>query len=545
MCKIAQGSEQFKAAYILNLHRMLFKNQRKNTPALVVMVQLMLFMFFFVQAFAGSNDSTAIILPDTLSQPVAARKDFAVNLQPNLISETSAGELRAGLVYDVTTNTIVWEKDMQYAYPIASLTKMMVALLAIEEIKATNFDWQDEIKATRTYRKSKRSRKTYTVNETYSLEGLLKLAMIPSNNEACGMIAKHMGGTVEVFVKRMNDKASQLGMSQTFYSNPSGLPASYGSLDNSSSPHDLLILATELIKYPEILSITNIAFAEVENGHGSNVYRNHNHLVMDYPNEVDGLKTGYTKNARFCLVATANKNSHRLIAIALGARGPYLRNQIVGEMLNNYYTTLGIGPMGNQKVDPLYAKVDAKTTDAIASSDIKQPFRQQIVYKTVTSIVKKPHTVKSGQTLSEIADKYEVSVNELKKWNRLKTSRILKGQKLYVQMHVKKQVPVKVNLIENYDACEDDAEDCGNEAVAAQKIVVEKPAAKTATPVAKVKAETSKLKVVYHQVQPGDTLWSIAQKYPGVSVDQLKRLNRIINSKDLKAGSKIKVSVNS
>lgn len=112
-------------------------------------------------------------------------------------------------------------------------------------------------------------------------------------------------------------------------------------------------------------------------------------------------------------------------------------------------------------------------------------------------------------------------------------------------MHVKKQVPVKVNLIENYDACEDDAEDCGNEAVAAQKIVVEKPAAKTATPVAKVKAETSKLKVVYHQVQPGDTLWSIAQKYPGVSVDQLKRLNRIINSKDLKAGSKIKVSVNS
>ncbi len=517
---------------------MLFNNQRKSAPE-IVMIPLFMFMLMFSRVI-GAEAQSQPVASDTLL--ALSKKEFLVNLQSNLISETSAAELRAGLIYDVATNTIVWEKDMQYAYPIASLTKMMVALIAIEEIKAAKFEWQDEVNTTRTYRKSKRSKKTYTLHETYTLEGLLKLAMIPSNNEACGMIGKHIGGSVEEFVKMMNNKAVALGMSQTFFSNPSGLPAGYGALDNSSSPHDLLKLATELIKYPEILAITNIAFAEVENGHGSNVYRNHNHLVMDYPNEVDGLKTGYTKNARFCLVATARKNDHRLIAIALGAQGPGIRNQVVGEMLNNYYTTLGMGPMGIAKVDVLLAKNEAQqTNNAIASADIK-PFRQEIVYKTVTSIVKKPHQVKNGQTLSEIADKYNVSISELKKWNRLKSSKILKGQKLYVQMHVKKQVPVKVDIIENYDACEDDAEDCSDDKTTTQKVaVVEKN--KTVKPVVKIKTAENKLKVVYHQVVPGDTLWSISQKYPGTSVDQLKKLNRIINSKDLKAGSKIKVSV--
>jgi D-alanyl-D-alanine carboxypeptidase len=519
---------------------MFSENNRKTIQ--LHMFPLLLFFFLFTQAFSSGTDSI-VASPDTLATSIALKKEFQLIPQYDLLSENSASEIRAGLIYDVTSNTIVWEKDMKYAYPIASLTKMMVAMLTIDEIKAGNIDWQDEIKVERSYRSNRRSTKTTVVKETYTVEGLLKMAMIPSNNEACGMLGKFIGGSVEVFVKRMNEKATALGMSQTFYSNPSGLPAGYGNLDNSSSPYDLLLLATELIKYPEILSITNIAFAEVENGHKANVYRNHNHLVMDFPGEVDGLKTGYTKNARFCLVATAKKNNHRLVAIALGASNPSLRNQIVAEMLNNYYSQIGIGPMGNQKIDPLYAKVDAKTVNAIAESPAKL-FNQQIVYKTITTIERKAHVVKGGQTLTDIAVKYNCTTSELKKWNRLSNSKIHKGQRLFVQVHINKQVPVKQNLIENYDACEDDAEDCGLPNTQQAKAVKPTPVPVVAVKTAPKTVTGEPLKVIYHYVQAGDTLWGIAQKYPGSSVEQIKKLNRIVNSKDLKAGSKIKISVN-
>ena len=542
MCKSNHNVKSFLLSEILNLRTMFLVNGEFKKLKSGVMIPLVLFMLFFHNAFSSGDDSLAI-KKDSFA--VVPKEEIKINVQPALVSDQSASELRAGLIYDATTNSVVWEKDMNYAYPIASLTKMMVALIAIEEIKAGKADWQDVISATHTYRKSRRSRKTYTVHETYSLEGLMKMAMIPSNNEACNMIAGHLGGTVDAFVERMNKRAVDLGMTQTFYSNPSGLPASYGALDNSASPKDLLLLAIELIKYPEILSITNIGFAEVSNGHSSPVFRNHNHLVIDFPNEVDGLKTGYTKNARFCLVASAKKNDHRLIAIALGARGPYLRNQIVTEMLNNCYSSFGISCIGNQSAQPLYARAEIKNNDEFASAE-KNMAASKVVYKTVTSIVKQKHIVKGGQTLGEIADKYDCSVSELKKWNHLRTNKINKGQKIYVHTHIKKQVPVKIDVIENYDACEDDAEYCGTDLTASAKKESE-PKAKTKTSVKKVEVKTSGdlSKFVYHTVQAGDTLWSISQKYPGNTVDGIKKLNRISNSKSLKAGSKIKIAVNS
>lgn len=522
---------------LINLHDMnkLFAGKFKSVTG--IMFLHILFLLLVSQVFATGKDSLPL-KPDTSKSSVNHQKDFNTSIQPDLLSENSSSQIRAGLIYDYTAKTIVWEKDMKYAYPIASLTKMMVALIAIEDIKTGKVDWQDKIYAERSYRASKRSRKIIKVSETYTLEGLMKMAMIPSNNEACAMIGKYLSGSVDLFVKRMNERAAELGMTQTFYSNPSGLPAGYGNLDNSSSPSDLLRLATELIRYPEILAITNIAFAEVENGRGSVVYRNHNHLVMDYPGEVDGLKTGYTKNARFCLVATAQKNSHRLVAIALGVTSPWLRNQIVSEMLNNYYMQLGYGSMGNPNIDPLIVNTDSKTTNAIAAGNTPV-MKQQIVYKTVTSISHKTHVVRSGQTLSDIASKYNCSVNELKKWNGLRSSTIHANQKLAVQVHVRKQIPVDTHAVQNFDACEDDAEDC-SQPVASQ----EKQNTGTIKKVAVTTEKTEVNKFIYYQVQPGDTLWKISQQYPGTSVEEIKRLNNIHNSRDLKTGSKIKVAVN-
>lgn len=528
---------------VLNCHSS-FCNPFKSKS----MIPLALLIVSFLKSFAGGDDSTAV----NKEPEVKNNFTYTVSLQPNLVSEENASQIRAGLIYDFDTKTIVWEKDMGYAYPVASLTKMMVALIAIEELKAGNIDWQDEVSITRTYKKSRKSRKTYTVHNTYTVEGLLKLALIPSNNEACGMIAKHISGSVDAFVKRMNERAFNLGMTQTFFSNPSGLPSDYSAMDNSSSPKDLLLLANELIKYDEILNITDIGFAEVSHGNGSAVYRNHNGLVIQYPEEVDGLKTGYTRNARFCLVATAKKNNHRLVAIALGAPSPQIRNGIVADMLNNYFQLLGYGRMGNQPDMPLMAAADTTqplNTDGSAVASLEsiapKPAATKTVYKTITSIVKRPHLVKSGQTLSEIAEKYDCSVNELKKWNRIRGSKVLKGQRIYVHIHVKKTVPVKVVEVENYDSCEDDAPECGNPAeitpaLKENKVPAKPTVKKSITP--DYAKEDLKKDFKYHTVQKGDTLWGIAMQN-GISVTELKKLNPVA-AKGLKAGTKIKVPVN-
>jgi serine-type D-Ala-D-Ala carboxypeptidase (penicillin-binding protein 5/6) len=116
-------------------------------------------------------------------------------------------------------------------------------------------------------------------------------------------------------------------------------------MDNRSSPYDLLLLALELIKLEEIMKITSVDLIEINNDKHKNIFRNRNHLVADYRKDVDGLKTGYTRRAKYCLVATAKKKSHRLIGVVLGVDSFSRRNEIVASMLTNYYCQIGLGPM--------------------------------------------------------------------------------------------------------------------------------------------------------------------------------------------------------
>jgi D-alanyl-D-alanine carboxypeptidase (penicillin-binding protein 5/6) len=365
--------------------------------------------------------------------------------------------IRAGLLYDAERGVVVWEKNMYHAYPIASLTKMMVALLTVEDVRAGKVDWSDEVPVERLYRKSRRSRRVYRSTETYTLEALVQLAMIPSNNQACMDIARYLNGSPEAFVQRMNAKARSLGMKNTFYFNPSGLPGGGKEIDNTSSPHDLLLLAREMIKFEEILKITSIGFAEIGNKKRTGVFRNHNHLVIDYENDVDGLKTGFTRRAKYCLVATAKKEGHRLISIVLGVDSPLLRNEIVASMLNTYYAQIGRGPMIPSRAVAAASKgivISPAAAHALAEAD------RQVTYKTAWTKQRKLHIVRRGETLSAIAKRYKVTYQQVKKWNRLTSNTILKGQKLYVYVSVPKKIAVKnANVLDNEDETAIDGQD--------------------------------------------------------------------------------------
>jgi D-alanyl-D-alanine carboxypeptidase (penicillin-binding protein 5/6) len=473
-----------------------------------------------------------------------AEKQPVLDPIPGLVSREH--EIRAGLLYDVSKNTIVWEKDMHYAYPIASLTKMMVALLAMEDILAEKRDWSDEITVTRSYKKSPRSRKVITTQETYTLEGLVQLAMIPSNNLACADIAKHLNGSIENFVLRMNQRAISLGMNSTFYSNPSGLPGLVKEIDNSASPRDLLKLALELLKHEDLIRITSIGYAEISNGKGKGVHRNHNRLVIDYDEHVDGLKTGYTKRAGFCLAATSNKDDVRLISIVLGAPSSAVRNEIVGSMLNNYYSYMGCGPM--KPSNPVWVP---PSNPVVAAKD------SGVVYKTVWAKQKKTHRVKSGESLSIIAQKYNCTYTQLKRWNGLKSDRIQPGQQLSVQVNVKKTIAIKPEPKSDDEDASDSTtpSDPDNKVIAAdssrtntteaQAVSTAKKQVSDIKPSAKKQPAkiTSKVKYVYHTVQPGDTLWDIARKYKGISPEDIRKTNNLGNANSIKPGTRLKIKI--
>lgn len=500
------------------------------------------------------EESDSLLFLDSLiltKQTIDFDPAFNYNLDSTLVPNDSY--IRAGLLYDIENNTVVWQKDMNYAYPVASVTKIMTSLLTFLDIEAGLVCWDDPIKVTSKYYKGKgRKKRAYTATSYYTLQDILKMAMIESNNMASNLLAQHVGkGNMPAFVKRMNDYALAIGMKSTFYSNPSGLPSPHHEMDNSSSPHDLLLLALEALKFPELSGIASMGYANVSNGKSTYTIRNHNSLVRDYQYEIDGLKTGFTRAAGFCIVVTSNRYNHRLVSIVLGAPSTWSRNAIVAQMINRYYEKINLGMMGTRISDSLLAIVKPGLTNdmfnmrpgSVQQITSKSNFdaSSEIVFRTTYQKTVKYHKVHSGETLSHVADHYDCSVNDLKKWNHLRSSKIMKGQKLKVYATVKRVVPVTVDksslALKNDSIKEEHIKTESSDTVIAAK---KQPIKKEVKEVPK----TSKSNYVIHVVQPGDTLWNIAQKYSGVTVNDLKKYNRSINAKSLLPGTKVKVPVN-
>jgi LysM repeat protein len=309
-------------------------------------------------------------------------------------------------------------------------------------------------------------------------------------------------------------------MRDTYYGNPSGLPAATVALDNSSTPIDQLVLALELLNHEEVLRVTGLGYAQVHNGRMSCMLRNHNGLAIKHAGDVDGLKTGYTRRAGFCLVGTTEKCGHRLISIVLGCRGPQIRNEVVRNMFNAYYTSIGLDPIGD------YCPAPAPL--AVTPVPAVQPEGEG---KWVSVSEK-------GEYLTGIASRYRVSVKQLRSWNPGKVhsnGTVYAGQRLNVYTTATRNVWVS-------DAV---ASTKAGEPAAAMKSTVSKPQ----TPVKeKISAASSSSKggaYVYHTVVPGDTLFSIARKYGITTIEQIKDLNGIRDPRTIRPGMKLKVKVRS
>lgn len=253
---------------------------------------------------------------------VYAEEDFAPNSKSAILIEASTGR-------------ILYEKNSDEPLKPASMTKIMSMLLIMEAVDSGKITLSDSVMISKNAASMGGSQIFLQEGDTYKVEELLKGIAVASGNDAVVAMAEKVGGSVENFVSMMNEKAKELGLSNTHFVNPHGLDAN----DHYSSSRDMSIMASELVKHEKILEFTSIYEDYLKKPDGSSTWLvNTNRLVRFY-NGVDGLKTGFTEGAGYCITTTAKRDNMRLISVVMGVETPDQRSSDTTNLLNYGFNT--------------------------------------------------------------------------------------------------------------------------------------------------------------------------------------------------------------
>ncbi|WP_238996445.1 D-alanyl-D-alanine carboxypeptidase family protein [Paenibacillus pinistramenti] len=247
----------------------------------------------------------------------------------------------SAILMDADTGTIIFEKDSHKKLPPASITKVMTMLLTAEALDKGTLKLTDKVTTSEHAASMGGSQIFLEPGEQMTVDELLKGIAMASGNDASVAIAEHIGGTEAGFVKMMNDKAQELGLTDTHFSNPNGLPTA----DHYSSAHDIAVMSRELLKHDYITKYTG-AYQDYLRKDSEKPFWlvNTNKLVRFYSG-ADGLKTGYTSEAKFCLTATAKRDGLRLIAVVLGEPNTKTRNAEVSAMFDYAFSQYAMQPL--------------------------------------------------------------------------------------------------------------------------------------------------------------------------------------------------------
>jgi serine-type D-Ala-D-Ala carboxypeptidase (penicillin-binding protein 5/6) len=245
-----------------------------------------------------------------------------------------AEQSQSAILMEQDSGGVLFEKNSHEKLPPASMTKIMTLILIMEAIDKGKISWNDKIRVSDYAASMGGSQIFLEPGEEMRVEDMVKGIAIGSANDASVAMAEHIAGTAESFVNMMNSKAKKLGLNDTFFKNPTGLPAA----GHYTSAHDMAIMGKELLKHEEVTKFTGLYEDYLREETDKKFWLvNTNRLVKFYPG-VDGLKTGFTNEAKYCLTATANKNGMRVIAVVMGAPSPKDRNAQVTSMLDYAFT---------------------------------------------------------------------------------------------------------------------------------------------------------------------------------------------------------------
>jgi D-alanyl-D-alanine carboxypeptidase (penicillin-binding protein 5/6) len=288
---------------------------KRSAVALAVMVLLFA---------AGTAQSAQVARATKKSTPAPAINSPAAAPRP---------ACEAYVVADAADGRVLEGRNLQLRWPMASVTKLMLAMVVAEKLEAGRLRLNEPVRVSRAAQGMGGTQVFLKAGETFTLNELMVAAMVESANDASYAVAEHVGGSVDHFVRLMNRRAAALGMRDTEFHGPHGLPPRRGGSDNLSTCLDLIRLARAALKHPQILEWTSTEHSTFRNG--TMPISNHNRLLGVVPG-VDGLKTGFTRRAGYNIVATGTSGERRLIVIVLGSPESRVRNAFAAEKFREH-----------------------------------------------------------------------------------------------------------------------------------------------------------------------------------------------------------------
>ncbi|MGG4417945.1 D-alanyl-D-alanine carboxypeptidase DacF [Bacillus subtilis] len=265
-----------------------------------------------------------------------------------------AHEAKSAVLIERDTGKVLYNKNSNERLAPASMTKIMTMLLIMEALDKGKIKMSDKVRTSEHAASMGGSQIFLEPGEEMTVKEMLKGIAIASGNDASVAMAEFISGSEEEFVQKMNKKAKELGLKNTSFKNPTGLTEE----GHYSSAYDMAIMAKELLKYESITKFTGTYEDYLRENTDKKFWLvNTNRLIKFYPG-VDGVKTGYTGEAKYCLTASAKKGNMRAIAVVFGASTPKERNAQVTKMLDFAFSQYETHPL--YKRNETVAKVKVK-----------------------------------------------------------------------------------------------------------------------------------------------------------------------------------------
>ena len=335
------------------------------------------------------------------------------------------GEAKSVILMEASTGEVLYEHNADQRLPPASVTKIMTILLTVEELDKGTLSLSDKIQVSERASKMGGSQVYLKAGEIMTVEDLLKSVIVASANDASTALAEHISGSVEEFVRKMNERAKQLGMENTVFENPTGLDDSV--TDHLTTARDIALMSAELLKHPVIFNYTTIWMDTIRDGAFG--LTNTNRLIRFYKGAT-GLKTGSTSKAGFCISATAERDGMHLIAVVMGSPNRDSRNETAKALLDYGFSAYRFykyeqGNVGEIKVDcgiksslsligegfgkllPKDIYASGVTAETVLPKSVKAPIRAgdkigEIIFKANGTEIGRV-SIKAAETINKIS----------------------------------------------------------------------------------------------------------------------------------------------
>lgn len=343
------------------------------------------------------------------------------------IKNVSAVEMeisaKSAILVDFNTGKVLYSKNENEPLAMASMTKVMSMLLIMEKIDDGSLKYDDIVEISTESSSMGGSQIFLNPGDKYKVIDLLKGVAMASANDAVVALAEKTYGSKEHFIEAMNKKAESLGLKNTHFVNVHGLDEE----GHYSSAYDMSVMARELLKHEKILDFTRVYEEYLTKPDGSQIWLVNTNKLVRFYDGVDGLKTGFTQKAGYCLTATGKKNNLRLISVVIGEESIEKRSSDTVKLLNYGFNTFKVNLIKNKseilgKVNVQKGKkenVDVVLVndliELLNASDKPSNYKFKILVDKITAPVKKGDVIGKVKVLNDngiLISQVDITVND-------------------------------------------------------------------------------------------------------------------------------------